>query len=167
MTPEQATFLAQFSLGGFENEMKTTKRVIAAVPEDKADFRSGGEPSRSAKDLVWHLVLGDEWFFKSFLAGSFVWEGETIPGNGTIAEAVEYYEKKLPPLIDQVKALPPEKWAAPVDFFGMFKWPMAAYCTFLNNHSIHHRGQLSAYLRPMGAKVPSIYGGSADEPMAM
>jgi uncharacterized damage-inducible protein DinB len=32
------------------------------------------------------------------------------------------------------------------------------------SHSIHHRGQLSAYLRPMGAKVPSIYGGSADEP---
>ena len=31
---------------------------------------------------------------------------------------------------------------------------------------MHHRGQLSAYLRPMGAKVPAIYGGSADEPMA-
>jgi uncharacterized damage-inducible protein DinB len=39
-----------------------------------------------------------------------------------------------------------------------------AYLGFLNNHMIHHRGQLSTYLRPMGAKVPSIYGGSYDEP---
>jgi uncharacterized damage-inducible protein DinB len=34
----------------------------------------------------------------------------------------------------------------------------------LNNHSIHHRGELATYLRPMGSKVPSIYGGSYDEP---
>jgi uncharacterized damage-inducible protein DinB len=34
-------------------------------------------------------------------------------------------------------------------------------------HSVHHRGQLSSYLRPMGAKVPAIYGGSGDEPMAV
>jgi uncharacterized damage-inducible protein DinB len=39
------------------------------------------------------------------------------------------------------------------------------YVAFMSNHSIHHRGQLSTYLRPMGSKVPSIYGGSADEPI--
>jgi uncharacterized damage-inducible protein DinB len=37
----------------------------------------------------------------------------------------------------------------------------------VSNHSIHHRGQLSSYLRPMGSKVPKIYGGSADEPFEM
>jgi uncharacterized damage-inducible protein DinB len=42
--------------------------------------------------------------------------------------------------------------------------PGAFYLGFLNNHSIHHRGQLATYLRPMGAKCPSIYGGSYDEP---
>jgi uncharacterized damage-inducible protein DinB len=42
--------------------------------------------------------------------------------------------------------------------------PVVFYLTFVNNHSIHHRGQLAAYLRPMGSKVPAIYGGSADEP---
>jgi uncharacterized damage-inducible protein DinB len=50
--------------------------------------------------------------------------------------------------------------------FGMFNLPAVMYLQFMLNHSIHHRGQLSAYLRPMGAKVPSIYGGSFDEPMA-
>jgi uncharacterized damage-inducible protein DinB len=49
--------------------------------------------------------------------------------------------------------------------FGMFNLPAVMYLQFMLNHSIHHRGQLSSYLRPMGAKVPSIYGGSFDEPM--
>jgi uncharacterized damage-inducible protein DinB len=51
----------------------------------------------------------------------------------------------------------------PVQFF-MFNFPAAFYLGFLNNHSIHHRGELATYLRPMGSKVPSIYGGSYDEP---
>jgi len=41
------------------------------------------------------------------------------------------------------------------------------YLSFLNNHSIHHRGELATYLRPMGSKCPSIYGGSYDEPFVM
>jgi uncharacterized damage-inducible protein DinB len=49
----------------------------------------------------------------------------------------------------------------------VFNLPAVAYLGFLNNHSIHHRGQLAAYLRPMGSKVPNIYGGSFDEPMQM
>jgi uncharacterized damage-inducible protein DinB len=53
--------------------------------------------------------------------------------------------------------------AARIVEFGPFKLPALSYVTFAVNHSIHHRGQLSAYLRPMGAKVPSIYGPSADE----
>ena len=52
----------------------------------------------------------------------------------------------------------------PIPLFGM-EMPAVTYLNFLNLHSSHHRGQLSAYLRPMGAKVPAIYGGSADEPM--
>jgi uncharacterized damage-inducible protein DinB len=47
----------------------------------------------------------------------------------------------------------------------MFNLPRVTYLQFMQKHMVHHRGQLSAYLRPMGAKVPSIYGGSADEPM--
>jgi uncharacterized damage-inducible protein DinB len=49
-----------------------------------------------------------------------------------------------------------------VDFRGMFQLPAVMYLGFVQQHSIHHRGQLSMYLRPMGAKVPSIYGESYD-----
>ena len=58
----------------------------------------------------------------------------------------------------------PEQLVTPIEFFGVFNLPAVAYLGFLNNHSIHHRGELATYLRPMGSKVPSIYGGSYDEP---
>ena len=51
-----------------------------------------------------------------------------------------------------------------VDFFGLMQWPAVSYLGLANNHGIHHRGQLSAYLRALGSKVPALYGGSADEP---
>ena len=69
-----------------------------------------------------------------------------------------------PEVLNKLKELPADKAVKPVPLFGM-EMPAIAYCNFLNLHSSHHRGQLSSYLRPMGAKVPAIYGGSADEPM--
>jgi uncharacterized damage-inducible protein DinB len=64
----------------------------------------------------------------------------------------------------RVAALSAEQLLTPVNFMGAFNFPAAFYLAFLNNHSIHHRGELATYLRPMGSKVPSIYGGSYDEP---
>jgi uncharacterized damage-inducible protein DinB len=63
-----------------------------------------------------------------------------------------------------VKAMTPEQLSTPVDFAGVFTLPVYMYLEFAKSHSIHHRGALAVYLRPMGAKVPSIYGGSYDEP---
>ena len=63
-----------------------------------------------------------------------------------------------------VEAMTAEQLLTPVNFFGVFNMPSVYYLGFLNNHSIHHRGELATYLRPMGSKVPSIYGGSYDEP---
>ncbi|MBM3756134.1 MAG: hypothetical protein FJW38_19370 [Acidobacteria bacterium] len=60
-----------------------------------------------------------------------------------------------------------EALASERNFFGAFNFPAVVYLNWANIHSIHHRGQLSAYLRSMGGKVPSIYGGSADEPFQM
>jgi uncharacterized damage-inducible protein DinB len=47
----------------------------------------------------------------------------------------------------------------------MMTQPAAAFLIVANNHGVHHRGQLSSYLRAMGSKVPDMGGGSADEPM--
>ena len=69
--------------------------------------------------------------------------------------------------MDKLRTMDPGALAEPMSFFGLFNYPAAAYLSFLQNHSIHHRGQLAVYLRPMGGKVPAIYGGSADEPFEM
>jgi uncharacterized damage-inducible protein DinB len=81
-----------------------------------------------------------------------------------IADLVNWYETNFLRAASRVPAMTPEQLATPVDFAGVFKMPAVFHLGFVNNHSVHHRGQLAAYLRPMGSKVPSIYGGSADEP---
>ena len=80
-------------------------------------------------------------------------------------DIVAFYKSTFPEKLAALRALPAEKATETLDFFGMMKMPRAQFIGFANNHSIHHRGQLAAYLRAMGSKVPSIYGGSADEPM--
>jgi uncharacterized damage-inducible protein DinB len=61
--------------------------------------------------------------------------------------------------------MPADELAKNISFFGMMEMPAVSFLGMANNHSVHHRGQLAAYLRAMGSKVPAIYGGSADEPM--
>jgi len=61
-----------------------------------------------------------------------------------------------------IAALSPDQLLKPIEFRGIFRLPAISYLQIALNHSIHHRGQLSMYLRPMGAKVPSIYGESFD-----
>jgi uncharacterized damage-inducible protein DinB len=76
-----------------------------------------------------------------------------------------WHEVEFPKSVARIRALSREQLASIVDLFGFVQLPAVQFVGFSNNHIIHHRGQLSVYLRPMGGKVPSIYGGSADEPM--
>ena len=78
---------------------------------------------------------------------------------------MQWYDENMKRGLTRVAAYDSaEQLLTPVEFFGVFNLPAVAYLGFLNNHSIHHRGELATYLRPMGSKVPSIYGGSYDEP---
>jgi uncharacterized damage-inducible protein DinB len=82
-----------------------------------------------------------------------------------VAELVTWYDANFKEAAARVAALSGEQLMTPVNFLGAFNFPAVFYLGFLNNHSIHHRGELATYLRPMGSKVPAIYGGSFDEPM--
>ena len=84
----------------------------------------------------------------------------------TISAIVDWYETNHRERVNKLKGLPAEKLVKVVPL-GPMESPAVGYLNFLNLHSSHHRGQLSTYLRPMGTKVPAIYGGSADEPMQM
>ncbi len=127
------------------------------------------EDSRSAFELAWHIASVDVWFLDGFLKGKFEMDDDdSIPADFKDSDdVVAWYDENFLPKLDEVARLGPEFWATPMPFFGIYNFPAVLYLQFMLYHTIHHRGQLTAYLRPMGAKVPNIYGGSFDEPMEM
>lgn len=165
MTPEQGAFLASTLFSWVERETNTTCRVLKAVPAGKGAYRP--DPvSRTALELSWHIAQADVWFLNGFLNGKFDMEDDSMPADiGDVSDIVAWYEDAFATSFEKVSKLPAEFWATPLDFFGIYNFPAAMYLQFMLLHTVHHRGQLCAYLRSMGAKVPNIYGGSADEPM--
>lgn len=165
MTPEQAAFLLNVYLPSVQKEAQTTTKILKAVPADKGNYRPHAN-SRSALELVWHIASVDIWFLDGFLAGKFEMEDDCMPADfASPADIVDWYEENFAPKLEEVAKLSSKFWAEPLPFFGIYNLPAVMYLQFMLLHTIHHRGQLTVYLRPMGAKVPSIYGGSFDEPM--
>jgi uncharacterized damage-inducible protein DinB len=162
MTPEFVLGYRAMMLDGITREAECTKKVIAAVPDAKSDYRPDPH-ARSAKELAWHLANTDVQFLDGIADLRF---DMASPENKpqTSAEVVAWYDGNIKRAIARVQELTADQLLTPVEFFGVFNLPAALYLGFLNNHSIHHRGELVTYLRPMGSKVPSIYGGSYDDP---
>ncbi|MGC1686697.1 MAG: DinB family protein [Candidatus Acidiferrales bacterium] len=161
MNPEQAAFVAEMYTQGLEREYAVTRRIIAAVPEDNKHYRPD-DNARTAFELASHIATSEVWFLNGIAKGEFV--RGTPKEFGSVAEISAYYDKEFPAALAKVRALPAEKLANNISF-AIFNMPAVAYLGFVNNHSIHHRGQLAVYLRPMGSKVPGIYGPSYYEPM--
>jgi uncharacterized damage-inducible protein DinB len=82
----------------------------------------------------------------------------------TMQEIVAAYEKQSAEIIQRWNDLPPSRWDGVLEFFGAERPSSPMAWSFLFD-IVHHRGQITTYLRPMGSTVPSIYGPSADEPM--
>jgi uncharacterized damage-inducible protein DinB len=160
LTPEFIVTFRDMSLEGLRMEMQTTKKVLAAVPDSGHDYRPDPK-ARTAKELAWHLAAEDVKFLDGIANHDF--NTAAGPAPATTAEIVKWYETNFPRAMARVQAMTAEQLLTPVPFFGIFNLPAALYLNFLYGHSVHHRGELAVYLRPMGSKVPSIYGPSADE----
>jgi uncharacterized damage-inducible protein DinB len=166
MQPEQATFLLNIILPQVKNEHKLTKKVIEAVPVDKGDYKPDPR-SMSALELAWHIAASECFFMNGATAGEFKAGDKKPESIRTSADVSAWYTEHFEQSLEQASKMSPDQLLKSIDFHGVINFPAIVYLQLMLNHSIHHRGQLSAYLRPMGAKVPSIYGGSADEPMQM
>jgi uncharacterized damage-inducible protein DinB len=162
MSPEFALGYRAMMLDGIVREAEVTKKVIAAVPDAKSDYRPDPN-ARTAKELAWHLANSDIQFLDGIADVKFNMETPEHKPQ-TSAEVSAWYDANIKRGVARVAAMTPEQLLTPVNFFNVFNLPAVLYLGFLNNHSIHHRGELATYLRPMGSKVPSIYGGSYDEP---
>jgi uncharacterized damage-inducible protein DinB len=164
VTADFAIAYRDMMLQGLAREAQTTRKVLAAVPEGKKDFRVDPN-ARTAWELAWHIANTDVQFLDGIADGQFKMESpDEAHKPKTVAELVQWYDENIARGADRVQKLSGDQLIRPIDFYGVFNLPGAFYLGFLNNHSIHHRGQLAAYLRPMGSKCPSIYGGSYDEP---
>jgi uncharacterized damage-inducible protein DinB len=168
MNAEVAKAIVEFYASSMENEAKTTAKVLAAVPESGHGYKPDPK-SRSAWELATHIAASDVAFLDAIIAGDFSGLGATEEGAvsqfKTSKDVVDFYSREYPARLQKLRALPAEKLTQMVDFFGVMQAPNITYLGIANNHGIHHRGQLAAYLRAMGSKVPGIYGPSADEPM--
>jgi uncharacterized damage-inducible protein DinB len=167
MKPDQALLiLNSVGLPSLLAEHATTKRVIAAIPADKADYRPDSI-ARSAIDLAWHIVTAEDRFLEAVASGTFDLTPRPRPDTvGSPAAVNTWYEERFATSIARLKGLSGDQLVKTIDFRGMFQFPAVSYIQITLNHSIHHRGQLTMYLRPMDAKVPSIYGESYDARMA-
>ncbi len=163
LTPEQASLLLHTALPTLEREYQSTLRILESVPADKADYRPDAN-SMSAFDLSWHIATAENAFLAAVVNGAF--DFTPIEKKKTMPEVVAFYQKTFAKNLAELKSLSGEQAAKIVDFRGMMQLPAVAYLTFSMHHIVHHRGQLSVYLRPMGAKVPAIYGESYDSKLA-
>ncbi len=162
-TPDFALTYRAMMVDGFAREVEITKKVLAAVPDAKRDYRPDPN-ARTAWDLAWHIANTDTQFLDGIADAKFSMANPVEADKPkTVAQLVEWYDKNMKRGLDRIRALSADQLMTPIQFFT-FNFPAAFYLAFLNNHSIHHRGELATYLRPMGSKVPSIYGGSYDEP---
>ncbi|MBX7138458.1 MAG: DinB family protein [Oligoflexia bacterium] len=165
MDQSQVATLRDFHLPLLEFEHATTCKVLAAVPNGKSGYTPDPK-SQNALDLAWHLASSEMWFLHGVINGNFNHKGATRPESvKNISDIVPWYRSEFAATFEKLKGMSLADLGRTVDFFGVVKQPAVWFINLTLRHAIHHRGQLSSYLRPMGGKVPAIYGGSADEPM--
>jgi hypothetical protein len=151
----------------FEAERPKFVRVLGAVPPNHAGYRPHPK-STSAGDLVW--LIASEWRDACELIDKGEVNYVTSPAPAKLEESVAAFEKNAGEIEKRMGKLDDTAWGKKARFLmdGNVAWeaPLGDMLFGFLFDAIHHRGQLSSYLRPMGAKVPSIYGPSADDPGA-
>jgi uncharacterized damage-inducible protein DinB len=156
----------EFCIARRKAEFPAFVRVLKAMPQGRLDYRP--EPrSRTAAELAWVLASEEAALLSIIETGSVKWAQQTPPAS--VAEIVAAYEKNAQAVTDAVSRMDDAAWAAKGRFYmaaGAPPWEseVSGFAWSFLFDGIHHRGQLSTYLRPMGGKVPSIYGPSADDP---
>jgi DinB family len=157
----------EFLIECFKSERPKFERVLRAVPSDKLAYRPH-ERSSCAGDIVW--LLASELHDACVIVDRGELDFVLPPAPATLDEAIATYERNASELQERLSRLDDAAWGKPARFLvdGKVAWeaPLGEMLWGFLFDAIHHRGQLSAYLRPMGAKVPSIYGPSADAPGA-
>ena len=163
--------IADLMLPEFDHEMATTRMLLERVPEEKADWKPHAR-SMSIGELAMHLASLLRWASLTLERTEF----DTSPPDEeraaplqfasrtqlleTYDAAVQAGRRLLAATSDGAFMVP---WTLKSGGKSMFSMPRAAvFRSFVLNHSVHHRGQLTVYLRLLDVPIPYIYGPTAD-----
>jgi uncharacterized damage-inducible protein DinB len=156
-------------LEAFEREHERTMRVLRAYPDDETDFRPH-ERSRTAREVAWPMVLGQERLMTKALTTGFDWSkppGAPPEAPATMSAIADAAERAHRQVVELLRNADDAKLEGSVQFFVAPKTlgdvPKMEFLWYLLFDHVHHRGQLTVYLRMVG-KVPSVYGPSGDQP---
>jgi uncharacterized damage-inducible protein DinB len=151
---EQALFT-----GFWDKEAATTRKVIARIPEGSS-YRPDPK-SRTAAEIAWQIACEEKMIIEALETGRAEWNQPSAPA--TMKELIALYEQQSLDIVRRFKALPAARWAGTLEFVGRQRPAAPMAWSFLFD-IVHHRGQITTYLRAMGSTVPQIYGPSGDEP---
>jgi uncharacterized damage-inducible protein DinB len=148
----------------WEREAPTTRKVISRIPQENSEYKPDPK-SRTAREIAWLLVFEDKVLVDGLESGKLEWQD--VPTPATVQEILDTYDRQHADLASRLKQLEPGKWEREIPFLWQGQEIMKAtgydFAWGFLFDQVHHRGQLSTYLRPMGSTVPAIYGPSADE----
>ena len=141
------------------NESRTTRNVLARIPDG-----SGYKPdpkSRTAQEIAWQIVCEEKMIIDALENGTAEWAPPPMPAS--MKDVLRAYEDQSARDAERWRSLSDARWSGELQFFGTSRPAAAMAWSFLFD-IVHHRGQITTYLRPMGSTVPQIYGPSGDEP---
>lgn len=146
----------------WDREQAKFERMLDAVPSERTDYRPHPK-SRSAAEMVTLLAREQELLQRMLDSGEIDLRDF---GSDPIDEMRALWKKSTNALRERLQKLDDAGWKKPVKFLMGGKvvneQPTSEWLWGFLHDMIHHRGQLSTYIRPMGGKVPSVYGPSGD-----
>jgi uncharacterized damage-inducible protein DinB len=145
--------------GFWEQESKATSKVLSRIPEN-SDYRPDPK-SRTAHEIAWQIVCEEKMIIDALETGKAEWA--PAPPPATMKELCDAYDRQSTEIVRRWASLPAAKWNGTLEFFGGQRPAAPMAWSFLFD-IVHHRGQITTYLRPMGSTVPQVYGPTADEP---
>jgi uncharacterized damage-inducible protein DinB len=150
----------------FKNELPITKKVLRAYPANMGHYKPH-EKNNTAMQIAWTFVIENQ-IAMAALKGPLKLGGGFPPAPPKFEDVIDAYEKSSKLLMDAVDSTAESRLQEKISFPSgpkqMGEMRVIDFLWFMLMDSIHHRGQLSVYIRPAGGKVPSIYGPSGDEP---
>ena len=141
------------------DEAKTTRKVLSRIP-DGSEYKPDPK-SRTAQEIAWQIIFEEKMIIEALENGSAEWAPPPMPSS--MKEVLAKYEAQSADIVARWQKLPAERWNGTLNFFGTDRPASPMAWSFLFD-IVHHRGQITTYLRPMGSTVPQIYGPSGDEP---